>query len=146
VNIDSIQNGIVLDHIRAGSAMEIYHTLRLDDLDCTVAIIKNVKSRKMGKKDIIKIDEAINLDLEVLGFLDPNITVNVIRHGALAEKRALQLPKRLQGVVRCKNPRCITTEEPNCEHSFYLANPEAVKQGEEPVYRCSYCESAYRAS
>ena len=137
MNIDSIQNGIVLDHIKAGRGMQIYHTLRLDDLDCTVAIIKNVKSRKMGVKDIIKIDEAIDLDLDVLGFIDRDITVNVIQGGKLVAKRRLSLPQELVNVIRCKNPRCITTTEPGADQIFRLAG------GAEPVYRCAYCETKY---
>ncbi|MDR3314119.1 MAG: aspartate carbamoyltransferase regulatory subunit [Oscillospiraceae bacterium] len=137
MNIDSIHNGLVLDHIKAGRGMQIYNTLRLDDLDCTVAIIKNVKSAKMGKKDIIKIDEAIDLDLDVLGFLDQDITVNVIREGKLVCKRRLCLPRELVNVIRCKNPRCITTVEQGADQIFRLV------EGDAPVYRCAYCETAY---
>jgi aspartate carbamoyltransferase regulatory subunit len=137
VNIDSIQNGIVLDHIAAGRGMQIYDTLRLQELDCTVAIIKNVKSAKMGRKDIIKIDETIDLDLDVLGFIDRDITVNIICGGKLTEKRRLHPPAQLVNVIRCKNPRCITTVEHSADHIFRLT------QGERPVYRCIYCESAY---
>jgi aspartate carbamoyltransferase regulatory subunit len=136
MNIDSIHNGIVLDHIKAGLGMRIYHTLRLEELDCTVAIIKNVKSRRLGKKDIIKIDETIGLDLDVLGFIDPNITVNIIREGRLAEKRSVRLPGRLVNVLGCKNPRCITTIEQEVDQIFCLC------EGEPPVYRCYYCETA----
>ena len=124
MNIDSIQNGIVLDHIQAGASMEIYRLLGLDKLDCSVAIIKNVKSSKQGRKDIIKIDEPIELDLEVLGYVDPNITVNVIRDGVRVEKKNLKLPQRLKNILRCKNPRCITTAEPQLPAEFLLCDPE----------------------
>ncbi|MCL2107310.1 MAG: aspartate carbamoyltransferase regulatory subunit [Oscillospiraceae bacterium] len=139
MNIDSINNGIVLDHIMAGRGMQIYHALGLDALDCTVAIIKNVKSRKMGTKDIIKIDEAIDFDLDALGFIDRNITVNVIQNGKLAEKRKLHPPQTLVSVIRCRNPRCITSSEPDAEQIFRLTGLE------EPIYRCAYCETAYSA-
>ena len=137
MNIDSIQNGIVLDHIQAGASMEIYKLLGLDKLDCSVAIIKNVKSSKQGRKDIIKIDEPIELDLEVLGYVDPNITVNVIRDGVRVEKKNLQLPERLRNILRCKNPRCITTAEPQLPSEFLLCDPE------KRTYRCAYCENEY---
>ncbi|MGN1004053.1 MAG: aspartate carbamoyltransferase regulatory subunit [Oscillospiraceae bacterium] len=137
MNIDSIQNGIVLDHIQAGASMEIYRLLGLDKLDCSVAIIKNVKSSKQGRKDIIKIDEPIELDLEVLGYVDPNITVNVIRDGIRVEKKNLQLPERLRNILRCKNPRCITTAEPQLPSEFLLCDPE------KRTYRCAYCENEY---
>lgn len=137
MNIDSIQNGIVLDHIQAGASMEIYRLLGLDKLDCSVAIIKNVKSNKQGRKDIIKIDEPIELDLEALGYVDPNITVNVIRDGVRVEKKNLQLPKRLKNILRCKNPRCITTVEAQLPSEFLLSDPDRR------TYRCAYCESEY---
>lgn len=137
MNIDSIQNGIVLDHIQAGASMEIYRLLGLDKLDCSVAIIKNVKSNKQGRKDIIKIDEPIELDLEVLGYVDPNITVNMIRDGVRVEKKNLKLPRRLKNILRCKNPRCITTAEPQLPAEFLLCDPE------KRIYRCAYCESEY---
>lgn len=135
MNIDSIANGYVLDHIRAGRSMDIYHYLKLDKLDCSVAIIKNVKSGKLGKKDIIKIDSLIDLDLDVLGYIDPGITVNVIRDGALVEKRPLRLPAKLVNVLRCKNPRCITSTEQELEQVFVLADAERR------IYRCAYCEA-----
>ena len=138
MNIDSITNGIVLDHIQAGRAMQIYEALRLDELDCTLAIIKNVKSRKMGKKDLIKIDEMIGLDLDALGFIDQNITINVIREGRLVEKKALQLPEKLVNVIKCKNPRCITTVEQEVDQVFLLADKTP------PLYRCAYCETAFQ--
>lgn len=137
MNIDSIQNGIVLDHIQAGASMEIYRLLGLDKLDCSVAIIKNVKSNKQGRKDIIKIDEPIELDLEVLGYVDPNITVNIIRNGVRVEKKNLKLPRRLKNILRCKNPRCITTAESQLPSEFLLCDPE------KRIYRCAYCESEY---
>ena len=136
MNIDSITNGIVLDHIQAGRAMQIYTALNLEELDCTVAIIKNVKSRKMGRKDMIKIDEMIGLDLDALGFIDQNITINVIRDGRLVEKKKLQLPETLTNVLRCKNPRCITTVEQEVDQVFRLANKTP------PLYRCAYCDTA----
>ena len=140
MNIDSIHNGIVLDHIQAGRAMQIYTALGLEDIDSTVAIIKNVKSQKMGKKDLIKIDEMIDLDLDALGFIDQNITINIIKNGKLAEKRRLQLPKKLVSVIRCKNPRCITTIEPEADQVFTLANSQP------PLYRCAYCETAFNGT
>jgi aspartate carbamoyltransferase regulatory subunit len=134
MKIDSIINGIVLDHITAGNAMKVYEALDLDSLDCSVAIIKNVKSTKMGKKDIIKIDNDFEVDLDVLGYLDPNITVSIIKNGKTVEKKKLQLPKRIKNIERCKNPRCITSTE-ELDHIFYLANEK------ERIYRCIYCES-----
>lgn len=135
MNIDSIQRGIVLDHIQAGRSMDIYKYLHLDELECTVAIIKNVKSEVMGRKDIIKIDEAIDLDLNVLGYIDPGITVNIIDKGCVVEKKHLSLPTRLVNVVRCKNPRCITSVEPVLDHIF------ALKDEKRRVYRCIYCDA-----
>lgn len=135
MNIDSIKNGIVIDHIGAGKSMELYSILNLDKLDCSVAIIKNAASRKMGKKDIIKIDETIDLDLDVLGYIDPNITVNIIKDGVKMEKCHLELPARITNVIRCKNPRCITSIESKIDHVFKLTDPESR------TYRCIYCES-----
>ena len=135
MNIDSIKNGIVLDHIRAGQSMEIYRILELGELDCTVAIIKNVNSSKMGKKDIIKIDAELDLDLAVLGYIDPGITVNIIKNGERVEKRHLRLTDEVRGVIKCKNPRCITSVEQDIEHVFRL------RDRENRVYRCIYCES-----
>ena len=132
MNIDSIQNGVVLDHIQAGKSMEIYKYLHLDQLDCSVAIIKNVRSGRMGKKDIIKIDSPMEVDLDVLGYIDPNITVNVIRDGEQVEKRQLKLPETITGVIRCKNPRCITSVEQELKHVFVLRDDG---------YRCEYCET-----
>ena len=135
MNIDSIQNGIVIDHIKAGSAMVLYDLLHLDTLDVSVAIIKNVTSRKMGKKDIIKIDADIPVDLDVIGYVDPDATINVIKNGVLAEKKSLSLPQTLTNVLRCKNPRCITSCEQELPHVFRLTD-EKTKQ-----YRCIYCET-----
>ena len=137
MNIDSIENGLVLDHITAGRCMEIYHYLHLDRLSCSVAIIKNAKSRRLGRKDIIKIDEDMDIDLDVLGYIDPGITVNVIKDGRLVAKHSLELPQTLTGVIRCKNPRCITSVENGAEAEFYLADRERK------IYRCRYCDTAY---
>ena len=136
MTIDSIVNGIVLDHIQAGQCMKIYRYLHLDELDCVVAIVKNVKSRKMGRKDIIKVDAAIDLDLDVLGFIDPNITVNIILEEKLVEKKRLALPETLTNVLICKNPRCITATEPGIDHKFKLTDRDSR------IYRCLYCETA----
>lgn len=135
MNIDSIKNGIVLDHIRAGKSMEIYKFLNLGELDCSVAIIKNVNSRLMGKKDIIKIDDDIDVNLDVLGYIDPGITVNIIKDEKLVKKCHLTLPETVKNVIKCKNPRCITTTEQEIEHIFKLTDRE------NKVYRCIYCES-----
>ncbi len=137
MNIDSIENGLVLDHITAGRCMEIYHYLHLDRLSCSVAIIKNAKSRRLGRKDIIKIDEDMDIDLDVLGYIDPGITVNVIKDGRLVAKHSLELPQTLTGVIRCKNPRCITSVETGAEAEFYLADRDRK------IYRCRYCDTAY---
>ncbi len=138
MNIDGIKRGIVLDHIQAGRSMEIYHDLHLDALDCSVALIRNVKSEAMGKKDIIKIDDDIQVDLDVLGYLDPGITVNIIEDGKVVEKKHLALPEKLVNVVHCRNPRCITTAEPALDQVFRLTD---VKRG---VYRCMYCDAECR--
>ena len=135
MNIDSIQNGVVLDHIQAGKSMDIYRYLHLDQLDCSVAIIKNVRSGRMGKKDIIKIDREMELDWDLIGYVDPSITVNSIRDGQLVEKRTLKLPERIRGVLRCKNPRCITSVEQELPQEFVLTDQE------KRVYRCIYCET-----
>ncbi len=135
MNIDSINRGIVLDHIRAGHSMEIYSALGLDELSCSVAIIRNVKSPAMGRKDIIKIDEDIDIDLDVLGYLDPGITVNIIVDGVIAEKKHLALPERLVNVITCRNPRCITTAESGLDQIFRLTDRE------KRVYRCAYCDA-----
>ena len=135
MHIDSIRNGIVLDHIKAGKSMEIYKFLQMDKLSCSVAIIKNVPSQKMGKKDIIKIDTNLDVDLDMLGYIDPDITVNIIRDGQNVEKKHLTLPKTIQGMLRCKNPRCITSVEQELPQVFKLTNAE------NRVYRCLYCEA-----
>lgn len=140
MKIDSIYDGIVLDHIRSGNAMEIYQALGLDKLDCPVAMIMRVKSRRMGTKDLIKIDAPLELDFDLLGYIDSGITVNIIRGGQLAEKRKLSLPERIVGVLRCKNPRCITSVEQGIQHEFFLADHE------KGVYRCAYCEAKYERS
>ena len=133
--IGAIENGIVLDHITAGRCMEIYDVLHLGELDCTVAIIKNADSKKMGKKDILKIYDVIDLDLDVLGYIDPGITVNIIQQGRVQERRHLVLPERVENVIRCKNPRCITTVEQELPQVFRLSNRARG------VYRCIYCEA-----
>ena len=136
MNIGQIKDGIVLDHITAGNSMNIYNVLNLGKLDCTVALIKNAESPKMGKKDIIKISTLMDIDLDILGYLDPGITVNIIRNGQVAERRHLELPQRVVDVIKCKNPRCITSVEREIVHEFKLTDP--VKK----VYRCIYCEQA----
>lgn len=135
MNIDSITNGFVIDHITSGRGMRLYELLGLDNLDCSVAIIKNVGSKKMGKKDIIKIDADIAIDVDVIGYVDPGVTVNVIKGGKLVEKRAIDLPEKLTNVIKCKNPRCITTTEQEINHVFKLTDRE------NRVYRCVYCET-----
>lgn len=137
LNIDSLEKGVVIDHIESGKSMEIYRVLELDKLDCSVAIIKNARSKKSGRKDIIKIEDRLDIDLDVLGFIDPNITVNIIDGGRIIEKKHLQLPERIVNVAKCKNPRCITSVEQELDHVFVLTDPE---QG---VYRCLYCEQEY---
>ena len=136
MNIGQIKDGIVLDHITAGRSMEIYNVLNLDKLDCTVAMIQNAESTKMGKKDIIKISTLMDLNFDVLGYLDSGITVNIIRDGKVAERRHLTLPERVVGVIKCKNPRGITSVEQELVHEFKLTDPA------KKVYRCIYCEQA----
>ena len=136
MKIDSIQNGIVLDHITAGNAMKIYYDLGLDKLDCSVALIQRVKSQKMGTKDIIKIDkDEYDLDLDVIGYIDPTVTVSIIKNGEILEKKRVDLPEKLINIKRCKNPRCITAIEPGIDHIFKLTDPE------KRIYRCIYCEA-----
>ena len=132
--IDEISNGIVIDHIKAGKSMDIYKLLNLGALDCSVAIIKNVPSKKMGRKDIIKIDEELDVDIEALGYIDHGITVNIIRNGKKVEKKHLALPERITNIVKCKNPRCITSTEQEIDHIFKLTDAE------NKIYRCLYCE------
>lgn len=137
MNIDSVAKGLVIDHIQAGKAMQIYHYLNLDKMDCSVAIIKNAKSKKTGKKDIIKIENNITMDLKVLGFIDPNITINVIDKGIIIKKIKLELPSVIENVVKCKNPRCIASVEQEIVHKFKLTDQE------KKTYRCVYCDTAY---
>lgn len=138
MNIDSIKNGYVIDHIQAGNAMKIYDLLQLNELDCQVAIITNAKSKKSGKKDIIKIDRDIEIDLDKLGFIDPNVTVNIVKDNTIVEKRKLTLPEKIVNVAVCKNPRCITSIEKSLDQVFNLTDRE--KQ----VYRCKYCEMSLK--
>ncbi|MCC8066697.1 MAG: aspartate carbamoyltransferase regulatory subunit [Clostridiales bacterium] len=141
LNVGQLNEGVVLDHIEAGKSMELYKYLKLDRMDCCVAIIKNAHSNKMGKKDIIKVECPIDrLDLNVLGYIDHRITVNIIKDGEIVEKKEVKLPKRLVNIIKCKNPRCITSIEQELDHVFFLADPE------KEVYRCLYCEEKYRAS
>lgn len=138
LNVSGISEGFVLDHIQAGKSMDIYHYLRLDKLDCCVAIIKNAKSNKMGKKDIMKIECPIDvIDLDILGFIDHNITINIIQDEKIVEKKRLKLPKEITNVIKCKNPRCITSIEQELDHVFVLTDPK------NEVYRCKYCEEKY---
>ena len=140
MNIDSIQNGVVIDHIKSGKSMDIYRYLHLDELDCQVAIIKNARSEHMGRKDIIKIDTPMEVDLDVLGYIDPDITVNIIQDGKLVEKKHLALPEKLVNVIHCKNPRCITVAEPQLDATFLLNDPE------KHAYRCAYCDTEKKRS
>ena len=138
LNISGIHEGFVLDHIKAGDSLQIYHDLKLDKLDCTVAIIKNAKSNKMGKKDIIKVECPVEaLDLDILGFIDHNITVNVIQGDKIVAKKVLSLPREIKNVIKCKNPRCITSIEQELDQIFLLTDEE------KEVYRCKYCEEKY---
>jgi len=138
LNIDEITNGIVIDHIKAGKSMDIYYYLNLEKLDCSVAIIKNAKSRKMGRKDIIKIEGFLDIDLDVLSVLDQDITVNIIKNCQITEKFTPSLPKEVTNIIRCKNPRCITSVEQDLPHIFKLTNKE------KRIYRCIYCEQAFK--
>lgn len=135
LNVGQIEEGFVLDHIKAGKSLSIYKHLGLDKLDCTVAIIKNARSNKMGKKDILKVECDINtLNLDIIGFIDHNITVNVIKNREIVEKLPLTLPKEIKNVLKCRNPRCITSIEQELPHIFLLADEE------KELYRCKYCE------
>lgn len=138
LNIGGLNQGIVIDHIEAGGAMKIYSYLNLEKLDCSVAIIKNAKSNKMGKKDIIKIEGHLDIDLDILGVLDRNITINIIENGQIIEKRNLNLPEKVTNIIKCKNPRCITSIERELPHSFKLTDRQ------KGVYRCIYCEQAFK--
>ncbi len=137
LKIDSVEKGLVIDHIQAGKGMEIYKYLNLDKLESSVAIIKNAKSNKLGKKDIIKVENEIDIDLTALGFIDPNITINIIENDKIANKINLQLPEEVTNIVKCKNPRCITSIEQEIQHVFKLTNKE------DKTYRCIYCDTAY---
>ena len=138
LNVGKIEEGFVLDHIKAGKSLDVYYQLQLDKLDCTVAIIKNARSNAMSKKDILKVECDINtLNLDILGFIDPNITVNVIKDGEIVEKRDIYLPQEIKGVIHCHNPRCITSIEQELPHIFVLSDAE------KRVYRCKYCEEKY---
>ena len=138
LNVGRIVEGFVLDHIEAGKSMEIYQYLELDKLDCVIAIIKNAKSSKMGKKDILKIECPIDyIDLDILGFIDHNITVNIIANEEIVQKKVLSLPQKITNVISCKNPRCITTTEQELDHVFLLSNKDMQ------IYRCKYCEEKY---
>ena len=139
LNVGRIEEGFVLDHIRAGMSLSIYHYLQLGKLDCTVAIIKNARSNKMGRKDILKVECDIDtLNLDIIGFIDHTITINVIKDGEIVEKRQLSLPKEIKHVIKCKNPRCITSIEQGLPHIFVLTDPE------KEIYRCKYCEEKCR--
>ena len=138
MNIDSIKNGYVLDHIKAGKALEIYEQLNLANLDCQVALITNAKSKKMGTKDIIKIDRLIDIDLDKLGFIDPNITVDVVKDEKLIEKKKIDLPEKVVNIAKCKNPRCITSVEKDLDQIFVLTDRE------NQIYRCHYCETSLK--
>ena len=139
LNVSSISEGFVLDHIKAGKCMEIYKYLNLDKLDCCIAIIKNADSNKMGKKDIMKIECPIDvIDLDILGYIDNNITINIIKDDKVVEKRRLKLPVQITDVLKCKNPRCITSIEQGLEHVFLLTDEE------KKTYRCKYCEQKYK--
>lgn len=140
LNVGKLNEGVVLDHIEAGKAMSIYRDLKLDKIDNCVAIIKNARSNKMGKKDIIKIEGPFDVDLNVLGVLDHNITINIIKDNEIKEKRILSLPDKVTNIIRCKNPRCITTVEPELPHMFKLTDRE------NRVYRCIYCESRFKGN
>ncbi|MCC8029364.1 MAG: aspartate carbamoyltransferase regulatory subunit [Lachnospiraceae bacterium] len=139
LNVGAIREGYVLDHIKTGTSLSIYHYMKLDELDCTVAMIMNARSNKMGKKDILKIEcDPSLIDLDILGFIDHNITVNIIRNEEIVEKKDLELPKQIRNVIRCKNPRCISSIEQELDQVFYLTDPE------KEVYRCKYCETKYK--
>ena len=135
MKIDAIKNGIVIDHIDAGCGMQIYQMLGMDKLSCPVALLRNVPSKKLGHKDIIKVDGELDIDLDILGYFSPNVTVNFIRDGKLVDKRHIDLPMRITDLLRCKNPRCITTTEQDIHHIFRLADPD------KRTYRCIYCDA-----
>lgn len=136
--VNPIKDGIVIDHIHAGGAMEIYMALNLDKLSCQVAIIKNADSEKMGRKDILKICEPIDINLDILAYLDPDVTVSIIKDGKITERKHLKLPERVEGIIKCSNPRCITSIEQELPNIFKLTDRE------NKIYRCIYCESKYK--
>lgn len=138
MNVDGVRNGIVLDHIAAGKSMEIYRLLNLDQLSCSVAVLQNVQSKKYGIKDMIKIDEMIDINLDIIGYIDPNITINIVKDNELVSKKHLSLPEKLDNVIFCKNPRCITSVEQEIVHSFRLADTE------KRIYRCVYCDAEHK--
>ena len=139
LHVGKLQEGFVLDHIQAGKALSIYNHLKLNKLDCCVAIIKNARSNKMGKKDIIKVECPVDVvDLDVLGFIDHNITVNIIQDGEIITKKELSLPKKITNIIKCKNPRCITSMEQELPHVFLLTDED------KEIYRCKYCEEKYK--
>lgn len=138
MNIDSIKNGIVIDHIGAKKGMEIYEALRLKELDCAVAIITNAKSEKMGRKDIIKIDQDIDIDMEVIGFIEPHATINIVKDNKLVDKYNVKLPEKIVNIAKCQNPRCITSIEKDLDQIFTLTDKE------NQVYRCKYCEMSLK--
>lgn len=137
LKVDSVKRGIVIDHIKAGMGMKIFNFLGLDKVDSSVALIMNACSKKMGKKDIIKIDNVINMDLTMIGIMDPNATVNIIENEQIKEKIALKLPDKVEDLIKCKNPRCITSVEKYIPHVFYLVDREKGQ------YRCKYCDEAH---
>ena len=138
MNIDSIKNGIVIDHIRAKKGMEIYDALNLEKLDCSVAIITNARSKKMGKKDIIKIDKEMEVNIDMIGFLEPNATINIVKNGELVDKYKVSIPEKIVNIAKCQNPRCITSIEKDLDHVFILTDKE------NQVYRCKYCEMSLK--
>ncbi len=138
MNVDGVKNGIVLDHIAAGKSMEIYRLLNLERMSCSVAVLQNVPSRKYGTKDMIKIDEMIDVNLDIIGYIDPNITVNIVKNNELVSKQHLSLPEKLDNVIFCRNPRCITSTEQEIMHSFRLTDPE------KRIYRCVYCDAEHK--
>ena len=137
MNIDSIKNGIVIDHIQSKKGMKIYEALELDKLDCSVAIITNARSNKMGRKDIIKINKSIDLNLDILGYIDPNITINIIKDDKIIEKYHVELPKEIVNIIKCKNPRCITSTEQELDNVFILTDKD------KKIYRCKYCDTVH---
>ena len=138
MNIDSIKNGIVIDHIQAKKGMEIYELLNLNELDCSVAVITNAKSKKMGRKDIIKIDKDFEVNIDMIGFIDPNITINIVKDDKIVDKFHAELPEKIVNIAKCQNPRCITSEERELDQVFILTDKE--KQ----TYRCKYCEMSLK--